>query len=482
MGAQAFAGESDRIAGWITGGDSQVVQTAAVSRIARMQGEAPPSPFRPEEAPMPDPAYPPPPPARAAQAPVMNGVAEANAPAYATTGGNVYGEYCDAGCGGYGCEQPECRWCRCGTLADAWTLPQLRALDCRHINIGGWISAGVYANAYGDESNGPLGFRNMATGSLDQAWIYAERKTDTSKSVFDWGFRTDYVFGLDGPDTQAFGDQGWDFGWNSSRDYGSAIPQAYAEVAWNDLSLKAGRFYTPIGYEVVGAPGRFFYSTSYQQYYAEPFTHTGVLGTYKATEKLSVSAGWVDGWDGSWENRNGASMLIGGTNWTPGERFSLAWYFTVGNFGDGRYSGNQGEVYMQSLVATLKLTERLTYVFQNDYGINYALATDNAHWYGINQYLLYQLNDCWAIGSRFEWFRDDDGARVLGDGFNRVIANPGDYYQATLGLNYKPHSNVTLRPEVRYDYFDGTIVNSRPFDRGNATSQWSGGFDMIFTF
>jgi hypothetical protein len=385
---------------------------------------------------------------------------------------------------GYGnaCGGSTCRWCQCGKLADAWTLPQLRALECRHINVGGWISAGVYSNAWGDESNGPLGFRNQSTGSLDQAWIYGERKADTSKSVFDWGFRADYVFGLDGPDTQAFGDQSWDYGWNSSRDYGSAIPQLYAELAWNDLSVKAGRFYTPIGYEVVGAPGRFFYSTSYQQYYAEPFTHTGFLGTYQVTETFAASLGWVNGWDGGWENRNGASTVIGGTTWTPSDRFSLAWFFTAGNFGDGRYSGNNGDIYMQSIVATLGLTERLSYVFQSDYGVNYGLGTDDAHWYGINQYLLYKLNDCWSLGSRFEWFRDDDGVRVLGDGMNRTIGNPGNYYELTFGVNYKPHSNITLRPELRYDWFDGDVVNQSPFDRGNSNSQLSGGFDMIFTF
>ena len=37
-----------------------------------------------------------------------------------------------------------------------------------------------------------------------------------------------------------------------------------------------------------------------------------------------------------------------------------------------------------------------------------------AEWYGINQYLFYKLNCCWTAGSRFEWFRDDDGFVVTG--------------------------------------------------------------------
>ncbi len=41
-----------------------------------------------------------------------------------------------------------------------------------------------------------------------------------------------------------------------------------------------------------------------------------------------------------------------------------------GRFGDGRYSGNNGDLVLSTLVATLKITERLTYVFQNDYAKN----------------------------------------------------------------------------------------------------------------
>ena len=42
-------------------------------------------------------------------------------------------------------------------------------------------------------------------------------------------------------------------------------------------------------------------------------------------------------------------------------------------------------------------------------------AFEDADWYGINQYLLYTLGDKkWSAGARVEWFRDDDGTRVLG--------------------------------------------------------------------
>ena len=62
--------------------------------------------------------------------------------------------------------------------------------------------------------------------------------------------------------------------------YGWAMPQAYGEVGYGDWSVKVGHFFTPVGYEVVPATGNFFYSHSLTLFNSEPFTHTGVLGTY----------------------------------------------------------------------------------------------------------------------------------------------------------------------------------------------------------
>ena len=475
--AQVGAG---RVSAWVPEPNGAIIQTAAETKTPRQAPTE--SPFAPEEAVAPpDPAYMAPKPAKPTKPTVGEATAQPRAVFADPTCGGESG--CTSDCHGRGCGEKKCRWCCDGKLETPWTLPLPGALKDRNITIGGWISGGVYANAYGDESNGPLGFRNLATGSADQLYIFGERKINTKDAVFDWGYRADYIFGLDGPDTQAFGDQGWDYGWNSSRDYGSAIPQAYVEVGFNDLSVKAGRFFTPMGFEVGPATGRFFYSTSYHIYYAEPFTHTGVLGTYKMTDKLSGSLGWVDGWDGGWGDRNGASQLLGGVGWTPNEDINFAWYFTAGRFGDGRYSGNNGDLFFNCFTATLKLTEKLTYVFQHDYGYNYNLPGDTTtEWYGISQYLLHKFNDCWSLGGRFEWFRDDDGVRVTSDGLGRTIANPGNYYECALGVNYKPHANVTLRPEVRYDVYDGPIVHESPFNHGHSASQWSGGFDMIVTF
>jgi hypothetical protein len=377
------------------------------------------------------------------------------------------------------CEEEPCRWCRCGKLAEPWTLPQPAGLKDRNITVGGWLSGGTYGNQYGNPNNGPIGMRNVGDGlTADQLWIFGERKTDTKGCGWDIGGRVDYMFGADGPDTQAFGERSWDYGWNSSRDYGSAIPECYAEVAYNDVSVKMGRFYTLIGYEVVPVTGNFFYSHSYMMYYAEPFTHTGALASYKRNDKLTLYGGWVNGWDEGWATDDKGSMFIGGATFTFSEKASLTWALTGGEIGNGSaFAGAaNGDVYMNSLVFNYKLNDKWTYVLQHDLGVNYDNGAANNQWYGLSNYLFRKLNDCWSVGGRIEWFQDPQGARV-GNGCL------GNYYEATVGFNYKPHANFTLRPELRYDWFNGFAGNtSSPFSDGTKDTQLSGGLDAIFTF
>ena len=176
------------------------------------------------------------------------------------------------------------------------------------------------------------------------------------------------------------------------------------------------------------------------------------------------------GWDSGFENNNDASTFLGGLSFQLTERASLTWAVTAGDFGAG-----SGDVYMNSLVFDYALTDRLTYIFQHDLGNNSNLGAGDNEWYGINQYLLYQINDCWGAGLRFEWLRDDDGTRVIG-------GNDGDYYEVTAGLNYRPHANVVIRPELRYDSYEGALGGGQPFNESRNNTQFSGGFDVIFTF
>jgi hypothetical protein len=102
---------------------------------------------------------------------------------------------------------------------------------------------------------------------------------------------------------------------------------------------------------------------------------------------------------------------------------------------------------------------------------------DNAAGDGIDQedkslvnYLIYKLNDCWSVGGRMEWWKS-----------NNVVVNDAiSFYEITGGINYRPHANLVVRPEIRYDWTPAAdTVNAAVGDNYNQT--WFG-VDAVLTF
>jgi hypothetical protein len=78
--------------------------------------------------------------------------------------------------------------------------------------------------------------------------------------------------------------------------------------------------------------------------------------------------------------------------------------------------------------------------------------------------LIYTLNDCWSVGGRFEWWKSNN-VTGLSDSFQNI----------TGGLNYHAHANVTIRPEIRYDWAnEGANLD-------DYNQEWFG-IDAVFTF
>ena len=67
-------------------------------------------------------------------------------------------------------------------------------------------------------------------------------------------------------------------------------------MGYNDLTVKIGHYAAVMGYEVVPAPGNFFYSHSYELAYAEDILVTGVQADYKLNDNWSVNGGFNRGW------------------------------------------------------------------------------------------------------------------------------------------------------------------------------------------
>jgi hypothetical protein len=375
-------------------------------------------------------------------------------------------------------------------------------LKNNRLSVRGWVSGGYTANFEDPASrfNGPVTFNDRDEAQLNQTYLILERTLDTDCYGWDVGGRVDLLYGSDYRFTLARGlDAEDDFTarWNNGRFYGLAMPQAYLEMGVDQFSVKVGHFYTIVGYEVVPAPDNFFYSHAYTMQYGEPFTHTGALSTWTPNEQLSVAAGLTYGWDNFEDVYNDVSFL-GGVTFTASDgnsKLALALHQGDEEQTFAAVTPND-ERWIYSMVYSRSLTDRLWWVLQHDHGWQEnALGQGNqAEWYGINQYLLYKIDCCWSFGTRLEWFRDDDGFRVapagdyasLGTSNNPASAGgfEGNFWAVTMGLNYKPTGNLTVRPELRYDSYEGrpNALGNEPFDDGGKDQQWLAAFDVIYLY
>lgn len=380
--------------------------------------------------------------------------------------------------------------CPCHVLDDSCFLQNNQA------SITGWANGGVMANATNPPShfNGPVTFPDRNQAQFNQMYLIAQRTAACDNCGWFVGGRVDLLYGSDYVFTTAAGLDGTPAGnipqWGNFN-YGLAMPQLYAEVAYDDIKVKLGHFYTIIGNESVMARNNFFYTHSYAFQYGQPITHTGALAT-RTVGNWSWAAGLVGGWNTF--NTNDRANFLGGLSYSDED-----W----GTFSGSIISGSESTVNlpgiapfanrtMSNLIWTRNLGANSSYLIQFDYGVQQQAATltgtGTARWCGINQQLLYRLNDRWTAGGRFEWFRDSDGFNVTGlRPANPLVGNffAGDFYALAVGLNYQPSSNLLIRPELRYDWFNASsaaVGSQNPFNDTTSSTQFLFGLDAIYQF
>jgi opacity protein-like surface antigen len=78
--------------------------------------------------------------------------------------------------------------------------------------------------------------------------------------------------------------------------------------------------------------------------------------------------------------------------------------------------------------------------------------------------LFYTINDCWKAGVRAEWWKSDGAS----------------YQEVTAGINYKPHANVIIRPEYRYNFGNAPLTSANGNTIPNDVSVF--GIDAIITY
>jgi hypothetical protein len=302
---------------------------------------------------------------------------------------------------------------------------------------------------------------------MNQFWMTLERPVNAHGSGLDVGGRIDAAYGTD-----------WRWNMNNGLEnhlngpagqtYGAMLPQAYAAVGCNELTVKLGTFQTIMDCESLPAGANFFYSHSYCYTYGVPRLLTGMLANYQMDANWSVQGGVHRGWSQFDDDNHGLDFL-GGFHWQSGDRRTQVSYTLSGG--------------PQDLNNVLGVQD------------NAAPNGGQANWYGLNQYYIYNLDSQWAASIRAEWFRDQDGVVVAGPGNVPGVQAwsghgfAGNFYELTAGLNWRPQANVIFRPEVRYDWYDGgngsyglSHQAGLPFNDGRSASQFLTAADLILVF
>ena len=277
--------------------------------------------------------------------------------------------------------------------------------------------------------------------------------------------------------------------------YGLILPQFYMEVGYNDLTVKIGHYAPSIGYEVVAAPGNFFYSHSYALGYSEPVLVTGLQADYKLNDFWNLIGGFHEGFN-QFQNENGKFHFLGGVKWHNDEhKVSVSLMTDVGPQANSLDPLGQNNQYEYTLVFKKQLSEKFSYAFEHVFGVTEENADpqvfgQTAKWYGLDQYLFYTINPAGRRGPAWSCSatRTERGlaawaAWASSAGRPRRDL-PARSRRSRLGLNWHPNPNIVVRPEARWDCYSGStnLQSQLPFGDGTRSSQFLFATDLIFSF
>jgi hypothetical protein len=354
------------------------------------------------------------------------------------------------------------------------------------------VQAGLIANNNDSDNVFPTGFLNFDEGAnLNRIDLIWEKPLSTNlrprigpfpgptPESFDWGFEIDLRYGADEAITFGLDDE---LSINEGEDNKWLLPQWFATAhlpIWRGVSLMAGSFFTPLGYEI-GAPvdpPTAFYSHSYAFAY-QPVKHVGLLVNAMLPPSASgglwsVEVGLVQGWNNLQDN-NDDKTLIANLRWRSADFGTwIDIENIVGNeqsedgvsdqtrpFNAISSSGDKLLRNFHSLTLTQRLSPTRRVAFNAIYGHQEGgdvvadannppgfLIVEDSAWYGANVSYYDRFLPDTQFAIRAEWLRDDKGAHAL--------LPAGDYHGLTANLSWWALPKLRVRPELRYDWYQG---------------------------
>ncbi len=322
----------------------------------------------------------------------------------------------------------------------------------------------------------------FTSGTFDRVYDITSNGFTLQQAAITISYQPEQGFGglinpIVGRDPYTFSPYGWNpyFG---SQWLGFDIPQAYLQYAVGKLTIVAGELFTLASIESVDPTKQPNFSRSILWGYATPTTTLGFRGTYVLNDKLTLIAGLNDGWDTIRDFSRRKTIEISAA-YTPDPIFSVAVTgYTGGQRAADRTSfGSESIRNLIDIIATLNVTEKLTFSANYDYGIQPKALLPNGNiavavFQGIAGYVNYKFYDKWRTSLRGEIFSDRNGYRT---------GVPQCWKELTLTFGYIPIKNLELRAEARHDFSNvSSFVDSSGV--GVSNNQQSYAVEAVYQF
>ncbi|MBN1687866.1 MAG: porin [Candidatus Omnitrophica bacterium] len=286
---------------------------------------------------------------------------------------------------------------------------------------------------------------NDGSFSLNAAELYFEK---AAQEPGDAGFRVDVVFGQDASVVNGDGDGDVVDLEQAYVEYNVPTPFfAESEIFPEMVNLKAGRFATLAGMEVIEAPDNWNISRSVMFGFSLPFIHTGIRSNFGLfNDFLDVYFGLNNGWDNPIDN-NSFKTLESAVGYEPIDGVSVFHALYWGGEVDDTVAGKR---WLLTHVVNWDVTDRLSIAGNVDYGVQHDIQdpgsalprTNDGDWWGFAGYARYQITNKLALAYRAEIFRDDALFRT---GLTDTV------FGQTVTAEYKLSDRLIARAEFRHD-------------------------------
>ena len=218
------------------------------------------------------------------------------------------------------------------------------------------------------------------------------------------------------------------------------------------LTLDFGKFVTPHGAEVIETSDNWNYSRGLLFAWAIPYYHMGIRAKYRPSDRVTLGAYLVNGWNNVSENNKGKTVGLQ-TSWISGGRLTITHGWMGGPEQKDR-SGNWRHLW--DTLITYNANDSLIFAVNHDYATEKTDA-GTVVWTGLAGYVRLGIRANEALTLRAEWFRDRDG---FSTGTAQTLK------ELTLTYEHRPQKDLITRWEVRRDWSTNAV-----FTKGSGTSK-----------